>query len=50
MENIQQLNRIAFEFGNFTVYWYGIIIGAGLLLGWILATNESKKQGLPKDI
>jgi len=50
VENIQQLNRIAFEFGNFTVYWYGIIIGAGLLLGWILATNESKKQGLPKDI
>jgi len=49
VENIQPLNRVAFEIGTFTVYWYGIIIGAGLLLGWILATKESKRQGLPKD-
>ncbi len=50
MENIQQIDRVAFEIGPITVYWYGIIIGAGLLLGWILASKESKKLGLSSDI
>lgn len=50
MDNIQQLNRVAFEFGPFTVYWYGIIIGTGLLLGWIIAQKESKKLGLGQDL
>ncbi|WP_394237299.1 prolipoprotein diacylglyceryl transferase [Niallia oryzisoli] len=49
MENIQPLNRVAIEIGPFTVYWYGIIIGMGILLGWILATRESKRLGLPQD-
>lgn len=50
MENIQAIDRVAFELGPFTVYWYGIIIGMGILLGWLLATRESKKLGLPQDI
>ncbi len=49
MEKIQHLNRVAFELGPFTVYWYGIIIGTGVLLGWILAQRESKKLGLGQD-
>ncbi|MEW9122335.1 MAG: prolipoprotein diacylglyceryl transferase [Thermotaleaceae bacterium] len=50
MENVQQLNRVAFEIGPITVYWYGIIIATGILLGWILASKESKKLGLSQDI
>ncbi|MFC4324243.1 prolipoprotein diacylglyceryl transferase [Litchfieldia salsa] len=50
METIQPLNRIAFEIGPFTVYWYGIIIGLGLALGYILATKEAKRLRLDKDI
>ncbi|MGG5253443.1 prolipoprotein diacylglyceryl transferase [Neobacillus sp. SM06] len=49
MEKIQHLNRVAFELGPFTVYWYGIIIGTGVLLGWLLAQRESKKLGLGQD-
>jgi phosphatidylglycerol---prolipoprotein diacylglyceryl transferase len=50
MEKIQPLNRVAFEIGPFTVYWYGIIIGIGIFLGLVLATRESKKLGLGKEI
>lgn len=50
MGNIQPLDRVALEIGPLTVYWYGIIIGTGLLLGWILATRETKKLGLQKEI
>jgi phosphatidylglycerol:prolipoprotein diacylglycerol transferase len=50
MENIQPLDRVAFEIGPFTVFWYGIIIGIGLLLGWLLATRETKKLGLKQEI
>jgi len=50
MENIQAIDRVAFELGPITVYWYGIIIGVGLLLGWLLATKETKRLGLDKDI
>lgn len=50
MESIQRINRIAFEIGPLTVYWYGIIIGLGVLLGYMLATKEAKRLGLNKDI
>ncbi|MBT2690995.1 prolipoprotein diacylglyceryl transferase [Bacillus sp. ISL-47] len=50
MEKIEAIDRIAFELGPITVYWYGLIIGTGLFLGWLLATRESKKLGLDKDI
>lgn len=50
MGNIEPISRIAFEIGPFTVYWYGIIIGAGLLVGWWLASNEAERQGLEKDV
>ncbi|USK67037.1 prolipoprotein diacylglyceryl transferase [Peribacillus frigoritolerans] len=49
MGNIQPLDRVALEVGPLTVYWYGIIIGTGILLGWLLATREAKKLGLPQD-
>ncbi len=47
---IESIDRIAFELGPITIYWYGIIIGSGLLLGWILAARESKKVGMEKEL
>ncbi|MEY8752108.1 prolipoprotein diacylglyceryl transferase [Alkalicoccobacillus gibsonii] len=49
-ENIQALNRVFFELGPITIYWYGVIIGLGVLFGYILASRESVRRGLPKDI
>ncbi|MBU8908655.1 prolipoprotein diacylglyceryl transferase [Desertibacillus haloalkaliphilus] len=49
MEGIQPLSPIAFELGPLTVHWYGLIIAFGAFLGYLLATRESVKRGLPKD-
>ncbi len=50
MDSIQPLSRIALDLGPITIYWYGIIIGFGIFLGWFLATREAEKSGLNKDI
>ncbi|MFE7061624.1 prolipoprotein diacylglyceryl transferase [Sutcliffiella sp. NPDC057660] len=50
MNSLQAIDRVAFEMGPFTIYWYGIIIGIGVFLGWYLATQEAKNLGLSKDI
>ncbi|TYR80092.1 prolipoprotein diacylglyceryl transferase [Priestia megaterium] len=47
---IQPLDRVFLEIGPFTIYWYGVIIGVGVLLALYIATKESVKRGLPKDI
>ena len=43
------IDRVAFSFGPFTVYWYGIIIGAAMLLAISLASKEGTKRGLGED-
>ena len=43
------ISRVALSFGPFTVYWYGVIIGAAMLLGINLASREGKKRGLEED-
>lgn len=48
--SIQPIDRTAFELGPLTVYWYGIIIGLGAVLGYIIANREAKKRGMPADI
>ncbi|GEK59030.1 prolipoprotein diacylglyceryl transferase [Marinococcus halophilus] len=48
--SMQPIDRIAFEVGSVPIYWYGILIGLGALLGYILASYEAKKRGLPEDI
>lgn len=42
------IDRVAFSFGPFTVYWYGIIIGAAMLLAITLASKEGKKEAWAK--
>ncbi len=45
----ETINRVAFSFGPFTVYWYGIIIGVAMLLAISLASKEGKKRGFEDD-
>ncbi|MED4059957.1 prolipoprotein diacylglyceryl transferase [Priestia megaterium] len=46
---IQPLDRVFLEIGPLTVYWYGVIIDVGVLLGLYIATRESVRRGLSKD-
>lgn len=43
------IDRVAFELGPISIYWYGIIIATGALLGLYIASRESNRLGLPKD-
>ncbi|WLR50527.1 prolipoprotein diacylglyceryl transferase [Bacillus tianshenii] len=49
MEEIQQLDRVFLQLGPLTIYWYGVIIATGALLGLYLATRESVRHGYPKE-
>jgi phosphatidylglycerol---prolipoprotein diacylglyceryl transferase len=48
-QTIQPIDRVALELGPITIYWYGVIIGLGALLGLWLAIRESERRGLEKD-
>lgn len=37
------INPIAFKIGNFSIYWYGIIIACGMLLAVLYAWRSSKR-------
>ncbi|MFB5660907.1 prolipoprotein diacylglyceryl transferase [Alteribacillus sp. HJP-4] len=50
LHSIQPIDRVAVELGPLTVYWYGVIIGLGAFLGFIIANREAQKRGMPKDI
>ncbi|RXJ01723.1 prolipoprotein diacylglyceryl transferase [Anaerobacillus alkaliphilus] len=47
---IQPLNPVAIDLGFLTVYWYGLIIGFGAFLGYIIANREAVRRGLPNDL
>src|SRR5699024_8146143 len=44
------LDRVMIQIGNFPIYWYGVIIAVGAFLGLYIATKESNKLGMKKDI
>lgn len=46
---ITPLNPVAFDLGFTQIYWYGLIIGFGAFMGYLLANKEALKRGLPKD-
>ncbi|MFX3623330.1 MAG: prolipoprotein diacylglyceryl transferase [Ectobacillus sp.] len=46
LQTIQPLDRVAIHLGPITVYWYGIIIGIGVMLGLLLAIREGKRLGV----
>lgn len=43
------LDRVALSFGKITVYWYGIIICLGIVLGFSVAYLRMKKIGVSAD-
>lgn len=43
------IDRVAFSFGPFTLYWYGLIIVGAMLLAITLASKEGKKRGLGEE-
>lgn len=43
------VNRVAFTIGGKPVYWYGIIIAAGFVLGVLYAVMRAKRERLPVD-
>ena len=47
---IQPINPVAIDIGFLQVHWYGLIIGFGAFLGYIIANREAVKRGLPKDM
>lgn len=47
---IQPLNPIALDLGVVTIYWYGLLIGFGALLGYLIANREAVKRGLPDEM
>lgn len=46
---IVPLDRVAIQLGPISIYWYGIIIATGVLIGLILANREGRRLALPKD-
>lgn len=43
------MNPIAFQIGPIAVYWYGIIIVTGVLIGAYVASLEARRRGLNPD-
>lgn len=48
--SVVPLDRVFLEFGPFTIYWYGIIIATGAVLGLWLAMKEAERLSLKKDL
>lgn len=42
------LSPIALDLGPLEIHWYGIIIAAGMLLGFYIANREADRRGLPE--
>ncbi|MGJ7036227.1 prolipoprotein diacylglyceryl transferase [Anoxybacillus eryuanensis] len=47
--HIEPLDRVFLQLGPITIYWYGVIIATGVLLGLWLATRESERLGIRKE-
>lgn len=47
-ETIEPLSRVALQLGPIKIYWYGLLIGMGVLIGYLIASKESERLGWPK--
>lgn len=47
---VTPLNRVFLEIGPISIYWYGVIIGLGAVLGLWLAMKEADRIGLNKEL
>ncbi|MDF2594585.1 MAG: prolipoprotein diacylglyceryl transferase, partial [Clostridia bacterium] len=49
--NLQfNINSIAFQVFGTPIYWYGIILTTGIILGTVLASYIAKKEGLDSEL
>ncbi|HHW36051.1 MAG TPA: prolipoprotein diacylglyceryl transferase [Bacillales bacterium] len=46
---IQHLDRVFLAIGPLTIYWYGVIIAVGAMIGLMIAQRESIRRGLQKE-
>ncbi|MCI1931131.1 MAG: prolipoprotein diacylglyceryl transferase [Clostridia bacterium] len=46
---IYHLSRVLFSIGNFNIYWYGAIIGIGIVLATLLVLHEAERSGQKKE-
>ena len=44
-----EINPVALQFGDFKIYWYGILIGIGFLLAILYGFSSCKKMNINKD-
>jgi phosphatidylglycerol---prolipoprotein diacylglyceryl transferase len=49
MINYPNINPIAFQFGIFKVYWYGIMYVVGFAAAWLLGLRRARENGWNKD-
>ncbi len=49
LATIEPINPNAFSIGEFSVAWYGVIIGLGILFAMYLASKEGDLKGMPPD-
>lgn len=47
--NAPHMSRVFIQIGSFPIYWYGVIIAAGVFIGLFLAQREAQRQDLQKD-
>lgn len=43
------VSRVAFSIGSFNIYWYGILISLGLVLGLVYLFKNAKRFGIDSD-
>lgn len=43
------VNRVALSIGGFNIYWYGVIIAAGMLLAMLYAFRNAVDYGIDSD-
>ena len=43
------INRVALAIGGFNIYWYGVIIAAGMLLAMLYAFRNAVDYGIDSD-
>lgn len=44
------VSPVAISIGNFNIYWYGILIAAGMVLCGVLAVRQCKKNNFPDSL
>ena len=47
--NLMAIDPVAFHLGPLSVRWYGILIGAGIVIAYFVAQKESVRRGLKDD-